>query len=293
MILNSLKTFGRNLVYLFIAMGIIYLFLIIAAYIFLAATLQNLALSVNEISELIASSAEDSSVSVQDFLTYSFGKIDWQGNFFETLRQIFSTDWLTDTITGFFETLNASTEGFGDSLEEIILEFQSKTLTVLAVAAVIFFIGINLANFATKYAIRRRNVKRNFKKTVIAHTVVPILQSLILGGFLILLPFIQGYSFLVAFALLIIMIFIALIGSWIVHRDGKLKLRQVLTLKNVLLYLCVILIIILINIVADVALLFISPLLAILFMMPLAIYSFGVADVNTDIFVCSLLGQEE
>lgn len=292
MIKDSLKIFAKNLVYLFIAMGLVYLFLIIGAYVFISATLQNLSRTIGDIGALINSSVQQSSASVQDFLNYSFAKIDWNGNFFATLKQIFSTNWLTETFKGFFDTLNVSSENFGAELSGIIADFKGKVMASLSVALATVYVGINLANFATRYAIRRKNAKRNFKKLIIAHTVVPLLQSLILGMFFALLPVIEGYSFLVAFALIIVIAFISLLGSWVVYKEGNLKLKEVLTFKNALRHLGVLFIILLINVAADALLYLLSPILAILFMVPFAIYSFGVCDVNTDIFVRSLVEKQ-
>ncbi len=292
MIKNSLKTFLKNLVYLFISMGIFYLFLIIAAYVFVTATIGNLGEMIGQIGDLIQSTATDSSASVEQFLQYSMNQIDWDGNFFHTLSQIFGGTWIEDTVRGFFGVLDESSENFGETFSAILNTFVNKTVTNLVIAVVFIAIGVVLANYATKFAIRVRSAKRSIRKVIIAHTLVPIAQTLILVIFFVLLYFIQAYAFLVVFFLLCMMGVLSLTSSWLIHRDGELKMRDVLTAKNVLKYLLSIFLLLLINVVIDVLVFLLSPLLAVLLLVPLAIYTFNIAEVNTDVFVCSLIEKK-
>lgn len=289
MIKNSLKNFVKNLIYVFVPMGIFYLFLLLTVFGLIETLGGALGQMISDLAELIHASVEDSSAAVNDFLGYAFGQLKWDGNYAETLRQILSGEWLKSTLTGFFETLNASTEGFEAQCGEIVGAFHTKLVAGMSVAAVLCYIGITAANFATRFLLRRNTAKRGVKKFVIAHTLVPIAQTLILVGFFVLFLFIRLYSLLVFAALLVLMAVLSLTAPWLIHRDKNLKLKDVLTGKNVLSHLAVVGIMIAFVLALSAVLFLINSLLAVLLIVPFALYCFCIADVNTDSFVCSLV----
>ncbi len=289
MIRSSLKNFAKNLVYLFIPMGIFYLFLLLTVFGLAHFLIGGLSTMLSDLTSLIHVSVEDSSVSVNEFLKYAFGQIEWTGNYAAAIRQIFSTAWLKNTAMGFLETLNASTENFGENFSAIVLKFKDTLVAGVSVAAVICAIGVVLANFAARFAIRRKTARRNFKKFFLAHTVVPIVQAIILIAFYILFAFIRFYSLLALVVLLALSAVLSLTASWVVHSDKTVKLKEVLTLKNILSYLGSVGLIILLDLALAAALFAFDALIAALLMVPIVIYSFCIADVNTDAFVCSLV----
>ena len=110
---------------------------------------------------------------------------------------------------------------------------------------------------------------------------------IILGLFLASL--IKYYSVLVVLFLLILLGMLSMFSSWIVHRDENIKLKDVLTFKNVFFQFLAASIILLINVVVIVVLSFINPIFAILVFIPFFIYSLNIIDVNTDAYILSLV----
>ena len=106
---------------------------------------------------------------------------------------------------------------------------------------------------------------------------------------LVLMVKIEYFTLLVVIVLLLLFSGLTLFSSWMIHKDGKLKLKDVLTAKNIISHLAVQGMILLINIVIALILYFIDPLLCVLLMVPIVIYSFNVVDVNTEYFVSSLV----
>ena len=174
MIKNSLKNFAKNLVLLFIPMGIFYLFIIFAIIGLFSATMESLQNMLGELTELIHLSSEASSASVNQFLAYSLEQLNWNGSLLDVARQILSTDWLPTTAKGFFATLNASTEGFEEQFLAVVTEFKNSLGTIFTVVISILGIGILCANYATRFAVRKSVVKGGIKKFIVAHTVVPL-----------------------------------------------------------------------------------------------------------------------
>lgn len=288
MIKTSLKNFVKNLVYLFIPMGIIYLFLLIIVFGTISSVFQSLGHTLSKFADLVQISSEQSSVSINDFLAFSLSRLDWDGNIFNTIRKIIDTNWIQTTLRGFFETINASAEGFEEQFQIIVNEFTAKLSKTAIIAMFLCALGVAFASYATRFAIQRRTLKIGIKKAIIANTVVPIVQALIIIVSLVLLAKITYFSFPVIILFLLFSGGLSLFSSWIIHKNDSLKLKNVLTIRNILSHLAVQGIILLINILVALILFFIDSLICIMFMVPFAIYSFNIADVNTEYFVSSL-----
>lgn len=293
MIRTSLKTFFKNLVFLFIPMGIFYLFLLIAGIRFVSELFANAGSTLSRLTALIDRSAAASSVSVNDFLTYSFGKIEWDSGLFAALKQILTTGWVRETVEGFFKTLNATTEGFEEDLGAIVEDFSSSLTVSVSLAVSLIALGVLLANFMTRFAIRRRSARRDWKKFLLAHILVPVVQASAIVLSLGLFAVIRYYSLLVFCALLLLLSALSLTASWIVHRDGKVHLGEVLTFKNTLGQLATGGLFFLIDAVVFLLLFFVHPLLAVLIAIPFLLYTFNIVDLNTDVFVCTLAGKQK
>lgn len=293
MIRTSLKTFFKNLVFLFIPMGIFYLFLLIAGIWFVSEIFSLAGSTLSRLTALIDRSAAASSASVNEFLSYSFGKIDWDGGLFAALKQILTTGWIKETVEGFFGTLNATTEGFEEELGVIVEDFSSTLMTAVSLAVSFIVLGVLLANFMTRFAIRRRSAKRGLKKFLLAHVLVPVVQAAVIVLSIGLFTVIRYYSLLVFCVLLLLLSALSLTASWIVHRDGKVRLREVLTVKNALGQLAAAALFLLMDLVIVLLLFLADPLLAVLLAIPFLLYTFNIVDLNTDVFVCALAGERE
>lgn len=290
---TSILNFKNNLLLLFIPMGIFYLLLLIALFGALAMLVQGLTDTLNTLVALIKTSAEQSSASVNDFLAYSFGQLQWNGSFLDIVRQISDMGWLQNTLTGFFATLNASTQGFEEQFTAIVQGFADTVKLSVTFAAVLGAAGILLAHYATHYAVRRKTVKSNLKKFLFARLVIPFVQTLLVIAALILLSFTKLYGIFLLIALLLISSGISLLSSWLVHRDKTLKLKDIFTVRNLLSQLAVLGLLLLVDMAVAGLLLLINPLLAVLIMVPVLIYSLNIADVNTDSFICAQIEQQK
>lgn len=292
MIKTSFKNFFKNLIYVFIPMGILYLFLLIAVFSLAGTAFNAVSNAVSDMAQLVGESVEQSEVELQQFLSEAFAKIDWNGNIFVTIKTIIETKWLTTTVQDFFRTLNQTTEGFDEELAQIIAQLKNSIVGGVAIAGVLSLLGVICANYATRFAVRSRlAVKRNFKQFVVAYTLVPLFQTVLLVASLALLATIRYYSLIVFFVFVALIGVVSLCSSYLVYRNNSLKLKDVLTVKNVLKHLAVLCILAVINIALALLLWQLSPLFALLLVVPLVIYSANIADVNTDCYVCSLVEQ--
>lgn len=289
MISSAVKNFFTNLIYLFVAMGIVYLVFIMVLFAFVSSTFSNLGVMLDSSIELINTTVQNSQSTVEDFISYSMAQIEWDGNFFETIQQILDTNWIQNTLTGFMHTLSDTAVGFTDDFTAIIDDFANKLVADAIISVTFLVLGIMAANYATRFVIRRKNARRTIKKAVIAAVLLPIVQSIILIAAVMVYSVLEGYSLLVYAAIIITYGVMALISSWLVHNDGSIKIGEVVNAKNVFTHLVGVVIIIAIDILVAVILWQISPIFDVLFMVPFVIYSLNIIDVNTDYYVCQLI----
>lgn len=291
MVKNSLKNFGKNLVYSFVPMGTVYLFMLLAIAIFVSSALQNLSVTLNKIVETVGASMEQSSASVDDFLAYAFGRIDWNGNFFGILKKIVDMNWVSETVKGFFETLSASTEGFDAQINGIVSAFFDKMSVDIGVAVSLVAVGVWVANSVTRYVLRRRTAKRGIRNFLIAHTLVPFVQSIVVFVAGILFAFIKWFAILALFGAVALWAVVSLMNSYLIYcgKDVPITLKDVITRRNVISHLLVALIVLAIDIVLFVALWFIKPILSVLIIVPFLIYSINIVDLGSDSYVLGLV----
>lgn len=291
MVVNALKNFGKNLIYVFVPMGTVYLFMLFAILLFTSSTVKNLSEALNQIIATVGESIEQSSASVEEFLAYAFGRIDWNGNFFDTISKILSTNWISETLKGFFDTLSASTEGFDARIATIASNFTGALKADIGIAAAIIAVGIWLANTVTRYVLRRRTAKRSVRGTIAAHTLVPIAQSAAVFAASVLFAFIKWFAILALVAAVALWAIISLLNSFIIYRDKDtpLDIKDVITLRNVISHIFVGLLVLAIDVVLFVALWFTNPILCVLIMIPFLIYSLNIIDSNTDSYVQRLV----
>lgn len=288
MVKNALKNFFKNSIFIFVPMGIVYLFFLIAVFIAIGSLVKITGTAFSQTFELVRDSVGASS-SVNEYLDYAFKQLQWNGNIIDTVVAAFRTRWLTTTLKGFFGELAETTEGFNENLDLIVGDFLVKLRAIISAAIVLCVLGIVLANFLTRVMVRKRTAKRGFKKFFIAHTILPIAQALFVVASVVVLVIIRYYGLLVVAALLILSCAFSLTSSWVVHRSGGLKWKDVVTMRNILMHLASVGVILLLNIALAAAFFAVNSLLAILIMIPVILYSLNIVGVNTDSFVCGMI----
>ncbi len=289
MVGNCIKNFFKNLIYVFVPMGIVYLFFLIAGFVAVGSLVDIAKSAFTQASALIRDSVGESTASVNAFLHYAFDQLKWEGSLIGMIVNAFRTHWLSNTIKGFFGTLAQTSEGFAEQVDLIMSDFTARLRALISGVAVLCVIGIVAANYLTRLVIRKRTAKRKLTKALLAYTVVPLVQALFVVASVAVLFLLRYYGLLVVAALIVISCAFSLTASWIVHRSGGLRLKDVVTVKNILLHLASIGAILLINIVLAVALFFLNVLFAILIMIPFILYSMNIIGTNTDSMVCKMI----
>ncbi len=288
MIKTSLKNFCNSILYVFIPMGIIYLFVLLALFGFLNAAIGSATSTLDELSELISGTVTQSEISVSDFIVYAGEKLTWDGNIFNYIGQIIDTEWVLTTIKEFFELLGSSSEAFTADFTAIVVNFSVAIRTQFALAIVCCYLGLLFANYATGFVVRRKNARRGFKKWVVANTVIPFVESLVLSGAFALAGVIRYYSLLVFAVIVTAYAFLALTSSWIVYGNKTVAFKDVVNGKNLLEYLVSVALIFLCVAAFFFLVMLINFVLAALIVIPIVVYALNIIKVNADSYVKGL-----
>jgi len=288
MLKKALTNYFKNALYIFVAMGIIYLILIIVVFLFVMNTVQNLGVMFGDISDLIGNSVSLSGNAVEEFIDYTVDKIDWNADFVSIVKQIMDTNWIKTSVEGFLHTLNVSTENFTTEFDIILQNCLGSVITNLVVAISLLFAGVYFAGVATGYLVRRKTAKKNMKQVILNFIFSPLFLALTVFVLMWLAMLIKGYVLILLVVLGLVYEAISLTQAWFIYGRGKIKYKQAVNLKNVGSNVLAAVIIIAIVIALFVLLSFISKFIAVLVIVPVAVYSVNIIGVNADSYISEL-----
>ena len=288
MLKKALKNYFSSALYIFVAMGIIYLILIIVVFLFVMNTVQNLGVMFGDISDLIGNSVSLSGNAVEEFIDYTVDKIDWNADFVSIVKQIMDTNWIKTSIEGFLHTLNVSTENFTTEFDIILQNCLGSVITNLVGAISLLFAGVYFAGVATGYLVRRKTAKKNMKQVILNFIFSPLFLALTVFVLMWLAMLIKGYVLILLVVLGLVYEAISLTQAWFIYGRGKIKYKQAVNLKNVGSNVLAAVIIIAIVIALFVLLSFISKFIAVLVIVPVAVYSVNIIGVNADSYISEL-----
>lgn len=269
-------------------MGIIYLFIVLAAVTLVGRVVTAAGVMLDDFVELFSSTVNNAGGIVGDYFEYAFSLVDWNGNFFETVGEVLDSDWIGNTVVGFFETLDVAVADFGANAQAIVATFVGVIRTNLIWAVVLVVIGVALANFVTLKVLRHVSASRGVVKMIVAWifqtvivTAVTVLAVYLAAVFAPVLP-------LAVTVYIILTCFLSLLGAWVVHGRKELHIREIVNVKNILFYFLSSVIIWLISVAAALLVwLVFGALVAVLVAVPLALYTGNIVGVNAESYVLS------
>lgn len=288
MIKGILKNYFKNMIFVFVPMGIIYLFLLLSIIYLCDSILKEATIALTSFFTLIEDSATESGEQVEAFFNYAMGQIEWNGNFFEVLQELFDKNWIVETLQGFLKTLEVSVNDFSIQIEELGHQFIEAVQFAVGIAVGTIFIGVLIADFATRTVIRRTSARRTIKKKIIAVIVKYILDIIFLFASFFIIIFGNGFFWLAITLFFILSIGMSLLSSWFIYRNEHILLRDVVNFKNLSTHLLGSILILIIALLISISFFLINIPLAILLMLPLFIYTLNIINVNTDSYVYHL-----
>jgi len=290
MIKQNLKMFFKNIAYVFVPMGIIYLFLILILFTFAQFFLNKTASTINSIGTLIDQTISFNQTELTDYMKNAFGQINFENDFGTVLKEVFDTEWITKTINGFLKIITDSSTEFTDEVNKQINDYALALQNRLIYSLVCFALSAYLAVFVTRFILRKTNYKRSIFKAILASIINATLIAFILS---ITTYLVALWKFSLIFSSLIHVIVISytsLLLSWLVLGYKKISFKEVVNFKNTFYQILseIIMMAIAIVFVGLVNVIF-NSLLAFLVALPILIYIASLIGIIFDSYVYSLV----
>ena len=231
MILNGLKNFAKNLKYIVVPLGIVFLFVLFGLSAFIDGSVNAIRTMVQEVKEITASSSLDF-VSFLKAIGDQFVALDWS-DFFGALRTIGTAQWLGQTFEKAFQALIS-----GVRLEDLAIAIASCVASIvlaLVFALILFIVGTIVAYFVTRAVIHHSNAKSKILRSILfgALEAIGILAILTI---MIVLTILWGPFIFFAFILVVpaIECWHLAIAYW-KYAYKKVKFTKIFNFKNVVL----------------------------------------------------------
>ena len=229
MIKNGVKNYFVCLKYILTPLGAMFLGIIIGISVLLPVVQSTFAELITEVKTVL----EEVQIEPENLLEELAGRfleLDW-GNPLQAVKTVFSDGWLQNTI--FLSLSSIFVGGETTQLETAAADAATGIFTGAAIFIVIVVIFVIAGYFIVKYQIRKTIADRAFWKAAIAAVIdcIATFALFYLNIWLALLwtPGVAISSLLTFF----ILGGISLFEAYAVHGYKKLKLKSVLTLKNI------------------------------------------------------------
>lgn len=106
------------------------------------AVFKEASLALQSFFTLLDHSTTEPKEEVEAFFNYAMGQIEWNGNFFEILKDILDTNWLVETLQGFLKTLEVSVNDFSTQIDALVQQFMEALKLAIGIASVLFLLAL-------------------------------------------------------------------------------------------------------------------------------------------------------
>ncbi len=288
MIFNSIKNFFKNIIYVFVTMGIFYLGVLLTLFFFIENFLGAISLTGTDLVAVINENFSNGEIALKDFIDYASNQINWNNNIYEIVDEIMSKDWINSTINGFLNTIEVSTSEVSNEVNLIINDFMSQTQSYFITSIVFLIISILVATIITRVVIFKETVKETFKEKLLGYIIRPIILLVIIYLMVLINKLIGAYTIIVLFVHLMLDAYFSLFSSYLIYKNKDLKLKTVMNLKNASTSLISSALIIVFTIILSTLFSLINLTLGVLITIPLVIYSINIMSINAESYVKKL-----
>lgn len=280
--LFQLKSYFKNLPFVFLFMGIFYFSFILIVYSFLTSTARDAVSFVSNSVSLIENVYHESEDAFTSFFQDEFQAISQMKS--NEIHLLIDGTYLNEFIKRFTEMLN---QNYGPAAQEILsnLETVFGEITAHFLLSILYlFLSTFLSDLAMKFALRYYSRKNTILKTLISI----FFEALLGSSIILLLGYLSNlngiYFYLGLFFLLLLFGILSLLFGYLLQGRKKLSVKQVVNVRNILQnYLTVALIFLLPLVIFYLLYSFVGQIFAVLLFIPLMLYSFdsiGFANEN-------------
>ena len=236
MVKKGLKNYFKSFKYFFTPLGVIALGVIVGLSIIVPGIMNSVKTMINGVSEIV-SEAEINWGAAWDSLLASARELDWSAPA-SAAGQMFNTDWLTSTLNGCVTEIFSSANPALEQIKELVAACVKDVGIYLAVFVIVTVIGMIVGYILVRFQIRKDIVKRSLWKTILLTIVHAIINVTVILLCLNIMSYTSGIlAYVIAFLFVLLLSTISFIEAYVVHAIKKVKFKEIVNVKNVLLLL--------------------------------------------------------
>lgn len=236
MVKKGLKNYFKSFKYFFTPLGVIALGVIVGLSIIVPGIMNSVKTMINGVSEIV-SEAEINWGAAWDSLLASARELDWSAPA-SAAGQMFNTDWLTSTLNGCVTAIFSSANPALEQIKELVAACVKDVGIYLAVFVIVTVIGMIVGYILVRFQIRKDIVKRSLWKTILLTIVHAIINVTVILLCLNIMSYTSGIlAYVIAFLFVLLLGTISFIEAYVVHAVKKVKFKEIVNVKNVLLLL--------------------------------------------------------
>lgn len=231
MLKSGLKNYFINLKYYFTPIGTFAVGIIIGLSILLPGALAAVSQFAEEVTVIIKGNNVDFTPT-KDFIVNSITSLDWSDPI-AALGTMLSKEWINSVAEGSLKLISTELEHYSVPITQSFNAMIANMVFLFVVFVVFCVAGLVVGYVLTRFLVRRNMARRVFWKFFLS-AVVDSLLAAGLVAFCVWLFTVWKPSVIIS-SLFSFIVFgsVTLLQAYLIHGLGKIKLRQVLNLKNI------------------------------------------------------------
>lgn len=287
MLKNGIKNYFKSIKYIFVPLGTMFLFILIALSVLFSGISSATQSLIEETKALSSGFNEEINVFLNNILP-SIQSLDWQ-NPTEAVKTVLSKQWINGVLLNeLSSSLGADFESIKIQITEIISNFTSKIIVNVIAFCVFWILG-----FIVGYILLKVFIRQNIAKTSILKWILSIILNILLITFLVVLCIFlfvvwSPSIYISIFLMLLLSSTFALIEAYLLHGRKKIKLKNILNLKNIGQYLLANVIIFAISILLTIISICINKLMGLFVGLAVIEIAFIVIGISAESYVINI-----
>ena len=227
----SIKNYFKSLRFVFTPLGVMALFLIISLSIAIPSIISSVKSMVTNISTILGGYSIDWNEVSGHFTRFLLNQ-DWS-NPSQVLVNFMNIDYLKDSFMQIIREIFPNVDVDISSIVEIVQTTIAEIFLQLLSIVVMLVIGFIIGFFLTRMFVKQDVVKRKIWQRIVFAIVDAIISLLVIWGIIKAIP-IQGWNIVIITLILLAHMVLTIIEGWVIHGVKRIKLKEVLNIKNLI-----------------------------------------------------------
>ena len=230
MVITGLKNFWKNIKYIFVPLGTLFLSIIIA----LSVALPMLSDALDNMIGTVHGTIVNAQISIAELRRLFLDELSrLPGDPMDAIVHVLTTDWISETLNKVLASVDASVAQEEQLIVGAVNHFTDAALGAVAILFMCSVIGIIVGYWLVKSFIRSNIARRALRHVILAYiidTLLIIVFSAVSARIYLLW---RPGGIIAAIFTVILFGVVSLLEAYFLRGAGKIKFREVITFKNV------------------------------------------------------------